>query len=61
MSPYEVIVSAATQGPDLNYTAETNSAETTVSSTNFPTQYRLNKKRKAELHPCTGTEALYRP
>ena len=42
MSPYEVIASAATQGPGPNFTAETSSAETTVLSTNFITQYRLN-------------------
>lgn len=47
MSPYEVISSAATQGPGLNYTAESSSAETTVLSADFLTQYRLNANDKS--------------
>ena len=46
MSPYEVISSAATQGPGPNHTAETSSAETTVLSTNFLTPSRLNPNDK---------------
>jgi hypothetical protein len=59
MSPYEAISSDATQGPGPNYTAETSTAEATV-SVHFPTQYCLNANEKPiKLTVCPKTNNSY--